>query len=212
MNLTIVPLATVLAAAAACASPRRAGTAPAQAAPPDTVTLVESAPVETTLDHPAIPDAADVWPAMIDAARSSLDLAEFYVSDAPKSRLGPVLDAIERAADRGVHVRLLVEQSFYGKYPESVDRLARHAGIEVRHFDMHATMGGILHAKYFVVDRREAYVGSQNLDYRSLEHIQEIGVRLTSAALAGELDDLFGADWDVVGGAPVGCPTRRRGT
>ena len=68
---------------------------------------------------------------------------------------------------------------------------------------MHSTMGGILHAKYFVVDRREAYVGSQNLDYRSLEHIQEMGVRVTSAALAGQLDDLFGADWDVVGGAPV---------
>ncbi len=173
------------------------------AAAGDSVTLVETAPVETTLDHPAIPDAFQVWPAMIDAARQSLDIAEFYVSDAPRSRLGPVLEAIERAADRGVHVRLLVEQAFYGKYPESVDRLAHHAGVEVRHFDLHATMGGILHAKYFVVDRREAYVGSQNFDYRSLEHIQEMGVRVSSPSLAAQLDDLFAADWDVAGGAPT---------
>jgi phosphatidylserine/phosphatidylglycerophosphate/cardiolipin synthase-like enzyme len=169
--------------------------------PADAIALVESAPVETTLDHPGIPDAFEVWPKMIDAARTSLDIAEFYVSDAPHGRLGAVLDAVERAADRGVHVRLLVEQAFYAKYPESVDRLARRRGIEVRHFDLHATMGGILHAKYFVVDRREAYVGSQNFDYRSLEHIQEIGVRVTSPALASQLDDLFAADWDVAGGA-----------
>jgi phosphatidylserine/phosphatidylglycerophosphate/cardiolipin synthase-like enzyme len=199
-----VLLAVSVAACAPSASSLPAAPAPpaASASPADAIALVESAPVETTLDHPGVPDAFEVWPKMIDAARTSLDIAEFYVSDAPHGRLGPVLDAVERAADRGVHVRLLVEQAFYGKYPESVDRLARRPGIEVRHFDLHATMGGILHAKYFVVDRREAYVGSQNFDYRSLEHIQEIGVRLTSPALASELDDLFAADWDVVGASP----------
>jgi phosphatidylserine/phosphatidylglycerophosphate/cardiolipin synthase-like enzyme len=192
---------TMPAVATEGASSAQVSTNPAATAGADSVTLVETAPVETTLDHPSIPEAADVWPAMIDAARQSLDIAEFYVSDAPNSRLTPVLAAVERAADRGVHVRLLVEQAFYGKYPESVDRLAHHAGIEVRHFDLHATMGGILHAKYFVVDRREAYVGSQNFDYRSLEHIQEMGVRLASPSLAAQLDELFAADWDVAGGA-----------
>lgn len=196
----------------ACAShaPVARTAAVASAAPvaaPAPAELVESAPVETTLDHPDVANAADVWIGMIDGARRSLDIGAFYVSDAPGSRMHAVLEAIERAADRGVHVRLLVEQIFYPKYPESVDMLARHAGVEVRHFDMSKTMGGILHAKYFVVDRREAYVGSQNLDWRSLEHIQEMGVRLRSPALAGELDDLFQADWDVMGGAP---PSRWR--
>jgi phosphatidylserine/phosphatidylglycerophosphate/cardiolipin synthase-like enzyme len=191
----------IITGSAAC------GTPALQVVPPasldvDSVTLVETAPVETTLDHPSIPEASDVWPEMISRARTSLDIAEFYVSDVPGSRLGPVLEAIEHAADRGVHVRLLVEESFYGKYPESVQRLGRHAGIETRRFDLHATMGGILHAKYFVVDRTDAYVGSQNLDYRSLEHIQEMGVRIHSPALSGQLDDLFAADWDVAGGAP----------
>lgn len=173
-------------------------------APPD-VELVESAPLETTLDHPDIPNASDVWLDMIRGARTSLDVAEFYISDSPGSRLAPVIDELERAADRGVRVRILIEQIFYSKYPESVDRLAAHAGIALRHFDMHATMGGILHAKYFVVDRREAYVGSQNFDWRSLEHIQEMGVRVRKPDLASQLDDLFSADWDVTGGAP---PTR----
>ncbi len=186
------------------AAPGATGSAPATAPPvaPSPVELVESAPVETTLDHPEVPNASDVWVQMIDGARRSLDIGAFYISDAPKSRMHAVLEAIDRAADRGVHVRLLVEQIFYARYPASVDALARHANVEVRHFDMSKTMGGILHAKYFVVDRREAYVGSQNFDWRSLEHIQEMGVRLRSPALAAELDNLFQADWDVMGGAP----------
>ena len=41
------------------------------------VVLVESAPVETTLDHPDIPDAYQLWPEMIAGERDAdLDLAE----------------------------------------------------------------------------------------------------------------------------------------
>jgi phosphatidylserine/phosphatidylglycerophosphate/cardiolipin synthase-like enzyme len=190
----------------ACAAPR-ATPVPVKvatpAAPRDAIELVESAPTETTLNHPDVRDAADVWPEMIGAARSTLDIAQFYVSDAPGSRMSAVVEAIEAAADRGVRVRLLVEKVFVEKYPESLARLGRRAHVEVRVFDLHATMGGILHAKYFVVDGRSAFVGSQNFDWRALEHIQEIGVRLESVALAGQLDELFSADWDVAGGGPA---------
>ncbi len=176
---------------------------PAASASPDAIELVESAPVETTLNHADVRDAADVWPEMIAAARATLDIAQFYVADAPGSRLNAVIAAIEAAADRGVRVRLLVEKAFRDKYPETLERLGKRAHVEVRVFDVHATMGGILHAKYFVVDGHAAFVGSQNFDWRALEHIQEIGVRLESATLAGQLDELFAADWDVAGGAPI---------
>jgi phosphatidylserine/phosphatidylglycerophosphate/cardiolipin synthase-like enzyme len=193
-------------ALAACASPRPPAATkgpPAAAASHDAIELVESAPAETTLNHADVRDAADVWPEMIAGARATLDIAQFYVSDAPGSRMNAVIAAIEAAADRGVHVRLLVEKVFRDKYPESVERLGKRANVEVRVFDLHATMGGILHAKYFVVDGHAAFVGSQNFDWRALEHIQEIGVRLESVTLAGQLDALFAADWDVAGGAPA---------
>jgi hypothetical protein len=35
---------------------------------------------------------------------------------------------------------------------------------------MSARTQGVLHAKYFVVDGREAYLGSQNFDWRALAH------------------------------------------
>lgn len=169
---------------------------------PAAVELVESWPVETSLDHPDIADAADVWLDMIGSAKKTLEFGEFYASDQDGSRLHAVVEAVESAANRGVAVRFLVEETFVSKYPDTLQRFSKHAGITVRHFDRSKTMGGILHAKYFVVDGREAYLGSQNFDWRSLDHIQELGVRLRHPALVSALGATFDADWDVSGGAP----------
>jgi phosphatidylserine/phosphatidylglycerophosphate/cardiolipin synthase-like enzyme len=157
--------------------------------------------VETPLDHPDIPDAHEVWRAMIEGATRSLDIAQFYISTAPGKRMEPILSAIEAAGARGVRVRVLVDQTFYAKYPGSVDQLGVRPGVVVRRFDMNALTGGVLHAKYFIVDGRDAYVGSQNFDWRSLEHIQEIGVRIRDQTLAAGLSDIFNADWEIAAGA-----------
>ncbi len=95
--------------------------APAPDAPP--LELVESVPVETTLAHPSLRKAADVWLEMVGRARRTLDLAQFYASDAPGSRLEPVVAAIEAAVAGGVRVRFLVEASFVKVYPETLARL-----------------------------------------------------------------------------------------
>jgi phosphatidylserine/phosphatidylglycerophosphate/cardiolipin synthase-like enzyme len=60
---------------------------------------------------------------------------------------------------------------------------------------MTGTSKGILHAKYFVVDGKEAFVGSQNFDWRALEHIHELGVRTTEPVIVGRLSRLFAIDW-----------------
>lgn len=173
----------------------------ATAAPPR-VELVESVPLETNLDHPDIPDAYQVWPAMIRGARRTLDIAQFYVSNAPDSRLEKVIAEIEAAADRGVAVRLLADALFAKKYPETLDRLGGHRGVTLRRFDVGKTMGGVLHAKYFVVDGREVYLGSQNFDWRSLAHIQEMGVRIEGPEAAATYARVFAVDWAAAGGEP----------
>jgi hypothetical protein len=81
------PLALALLVAA-CEPP-----APHPAGPPapprldGRLDLVESAPIETTLLHADLPEAYEVWPAMIRSAERTLDIAQFYVSNAPGSRL-----------------------------------------------------------------------------------------------------------------------------
>jgi len=160
---------------------------------------VESSPIETALDHPDLRDAFEVWPEMIGRARRGIDAAQFYVSNAPGSRLEPVVAALEAAIRRGVAVRLLVERSFEKVYPDTLARL-RVAGAAVRGLDFAATAGGILHAKYFVVDGREAYLGSQNFDWRALEHIQELGARVRVPAVVGGLAAIFAHDWALAAG------------
>ncbi len=172
------------------------------------ITFAESVPLETSLDHADIPNAPDVWIDMIDHATRSIDLAEFYVSDDPNSKtskLHAVLDAIERATARGVHVRLLCDETFYAKYPEIPDAWSKHANMEMRRYDLRP---GVLHAKYFVVDNRDAYFGSQNFDWRSLEHIVEMGVRIDTPHVVSALGAIFRADWDAAGGAPFHLEAR----
>ncbi|AKI99410.1 phosphatidylserine/phosphatidylglycerophosphate/cardiolipin synthase-like enzyme [Archangium gephyra] len=194
--LPLVPFVLSLA----CAAPAPALRATASEVPG--LELVESSPVETTLDHADIPDAWQVWPEMVNGATRTLDVAQFYVSNAPGSRLEPVIGAIEAAADRGVKVRVLAEEKFYKQYPETLERLAKRPGVEVRRLDTAKVFGGgVLHAKYFVVDGREAYLGSQNFDWRALEHIQELGLRLRVPEVVRSLADIFEQDWALAVGA-----------
>lgn len=165
------------------------------------IELVESWPAETTLDHEDIPDAKDEWPRLIARARRSIDIAQFYVSDQSGKRLGPVLAGLQAAAARGVRIRLLADAKFAKTYPETLDRFSRIPNVEVRRFDVGALTGGVLHAKYFIVDGTELYLGSQNFDWRSLEHIQELGVSVSDRSLARDLLDVFETDWQLAGGS-----------
>jgi phosphatidylserine/phosphatidylglycerophosphate/cardiolipin synthase-like enzyme len=207
-SLTIVCLAVCLAAACAARTPAPRNAQPLAAVSPASagLELVESAPIETPLGTPDLRDAYEVWPELIARARRSIDLAEFYASNAPGSRLEPIVVALEQAVRRGVRVRFLADAGFAKTYPETLERLER-AGAELRRLDGRALGGGVLHAKYFLVDGEEVYLGSQNFDWRSLAHIQELGVRVRHPAVALALAAIFEADWMLAGGtAPAGAP------
>ncbi len=173
----------------------------AQGAP---LELVETAPLETTLDNPDLRNTSQVWLEMIGGARRSLDLAHFYASDSAPSALTAVIEAVEAAAERGVRVRFLAEEKFYATYPQTLERFGARANISVRRFDVAKSYGGVLHAKYMLVDGEELFVGSQNFDWRSLEHIVELGVRVRASGAAKSFGTIFEADWSVAGGAGLG--------
>lgn len=168
--------------------------------------LVETFPSETTLDHPDLRETHVVWPELIGEAEQRLDLAWFYVSDVEGSRLGATLDAIRAAAKRGVAVRLLADAGFHKTYPEVLDGLGALEGIELRLLDLKPLTGGVLHAKYFLIDDDVTWLGSQNCDWRSLEHIQELGVIVHSAMIGGAFRDVFEADWMLASGEMKSVP------
>ena len=175
----------------------------ALAAPP--VQLVETRPIESTLGNPALPSAQPVWIEMIKGAKKTLDIEQFYLSIWPGEPMDAVLDAIGAAARRGVRVRLLLDARMRrGTYPQPADSLAGVPGIEVRSIALGPIAGGIQHAKFFIVDGAEIFLGSQNFDWRALEHIHELGVRVRDARVAQTIGEAFEWDWAAAGDQGAG--------
>jgi phosphatidylserine/phosphatidylglycerophosphate/cardiolipin synthase-like enzyme len=94
-----------------------------------------------------------------------------------------------------VRVRFMADRVFVKTYPDTLERL-RRANVDVKIVDYSKLAGGVIHAKYFIVDGEETFLGSQNFDWRALDHIQEMGVRIRSPAIARMLEDVFAIDWE----------------
>jgi len=156
--------------------------------------LVHTAPVETTLATPDLRDPATVWSELFDAAQKEIVIEQFYVSGGEP--LDGVIRHLEAAGQRGVQIRFLMEDKGQAaSNPETIARLKRIPNLEFRLLNFGQLTGCIIHAKFLVTDRKQAFVGSQNFDWRSLQHIHETGLRISDAGIAGQLQDIFEQDW-----------------
>ena len=166
----------------------------ARSAPP-AFQIVESVPVGTIYGQPGVPRTQAVWLDLIDHAQKSIDLAAFYISNKPGEALQPVLDALIRRAAAGVRVRILLDASFMKESRAAYDVLKGKPGIDIRILPVDKLTGGVLHAKFFIVDGETVFVGSQNWDWRALTQIHEIGAVVRSTRLAQTFLAAFDFDW-----------------
>lgn len=166
----------------------------------DEFELVESVPVETILDQSSLPRTSDVWLKMINDAKSSLDIEVFYFADEKGQPLEEIMNALKNAADQGVKIRIIVDSSFYINNDKSVDKLQGRENIQIKKIPVGNIAGGVMHAKYFIADKENLFIGSQNMDWRALIHIHEIGVRVKNSDLAKTFGDVFETDWQLCDG------------
>lgn len=157
--------------------------------------IVESIPIETSLDNPDIRNTHEVWLEMINGAKKSLDIEQFYISNQSGEPLEDILQAIITAGKRGVHVRLIADARMYKTYPQMVDSLGKQKNITASIIDFERLTKGVQHAKYFIVDKEQLFLGSQNFDWRSLKHIHELGIRLNHKQAVKIYQDVFDLDW-----------------
>lgn len=171
--------------------------------------LVESYPSETDFDQPDIRNTQEVWLELIDGAREEILWQTFYVVHQEGEATGPVIEALKKAAQRGVTIQLLVDPKFVKTYPETLEELAALDNIEVRHSPVGKWLGGVMHAKMMLVDGRSGFLGSQNFDWRSLDHIRELGVVFHDPVLVGRYAEVFRWEWEhhEEREAPVDLPT-----
>ncbi len=159
--------------------------------------LVHTVPVEARLDTPDLRGPVQVWREMFESAREEISIAQFYAAGQPGEPLDELITTLEAAAARGVKIRFLIEErGLRLSEAATLERLRRIPGIDFRvlAYDK-LSSGGIIHAKYFTVDRRTAFVGSQNFDWRALKHIHETGLRITDATVVGQIQAIFEQDW-----------------
>ncbi len=159
--------------------------------------LVQTAPLETTLSNRDLRDAATVWSELFDNARQEILIGQFYAVNQPGSVFSKVVERLAAAGQRGVKIRFLLDQKGVGlSEPATLAQLKAIPNLELRIIDFNKLTGnGIIHAKYLVVDGTVAYVGSQNFDWRSFEHIHETGLRISEPKLVAQVQAVFNQDW-----------------
>ena len=158
--------------------------------------LVHTVPLDTELASADLRQPGPVWIELFDGAKSTIDIGQFYAADHPGSVLERVIERLEAAGKRGVKIRFLLEEKGIRLSEAStLERLRAIPNLTLRVLPYGQLSGGIIHAKYMVVDGRQAFVGSQNFDWRSLEHIHETGLRITDATVVGQVQAIFDQDW-----------------
>lgn len=125
----------------------------------------------------------------IGGAEASIDMLMYFIiapPDRPEDPVGHLVDGLISAHERGVKVRVVLEDS---KFKENyyAYRTLTSGGVEVR-FDSPASL---LHSKAIVIDGKTCIVGSTNWSRAAFENNHEVSVLIESAKLAREILDSF---------------------
>jgi phospholipase D3/4 len=182
--------------------------------------LVESIPVglEDLRGTPGVQYTEDVLVRLTRSAQFTIDLTAMYwallpdpAGDDEKGFTDPQLEAmgaghgrtlyqaLRDAAARGVTIRIVQSPGFSGKKQESdslreefPDRVLIHS------VDMGKWYGGggIMHQKIWIFDARHLYLGSANMDWKSISQVKEMGVAVEDCPeLAADAGKYFDTWW-----------------
>ena len=160
------------------------------------VIIATTIPVETSLSYGKTEKAYKVWIDAIKNAKKTIDFSEFYLTGKDKWPLSLVVNEIVNAAKRGVKIRFLVDVKMLKNSLTLINYFQKIQGIKITLFNWSLLTGGINHSKYFIVDNKICYIGSQNFDWRALKHIHETGILTDEPHIVKALSLIFNADWD----------------
>uniref|UniRef100_A0A7E4ZRG0 PLD phosphodiesterase domain-containing protein n=1 Tax=Panagrellus redivivus TaxID=6233 RepID=A0A7E4ZRG0_PANRE len=171
--------------------------------------IAESIPWGLTYKNGKVHNATHLlWLDMINRANESIHIANYYWSldyndtgdgfdvNDPSTEPGlAVYKALIAAGQRNVSIRI-AQNAEVGGYVES-SYLEKYAGAEVRSLNFSNWYnGGVLHTKSIIVDGKHYYVGSANIDWRSLTQVKELGVAVFNCpCLTADIDKIFQVYW-----------------
>ncbi|XP_041667928.1 5'-3' exonuclease PLD4 [Cheilinus undulatus] len=144
------------------------------------------------------------WKDLISMATHQVDVVSFYwtltgddigvnsSSDLPGRQ---ILKALEELPSRNISVRLL--SSVPSVQTNSSDfKILKEKGVQVRRVNFGRLTRGVLHSKFWIVDRKHVFIGSANMDWRALTQVKELGVVVHNcSSLAKDLHKIFQSYW-----------------
>jgi len=172
-------------------------------------------------------DALAVRMVLAEKAERSLDVQYYIWHDDLTGRL--FANALLRAADRGVRVRILVDDVGTKTNDDTLLSLAAHPKIEIRLFNPVANRSfrglGMLsdfsrtnrrmHNKAFVADNQRAVLGGRNIGDVYFEANDEVAFGdmdvVTFGPVVAEVSRAFDMFWNAPMSIPIGALTGRRG-
>ncbi|XP_023258487.1 phospholipase D4 [Seriola lalandi dorsalis] len=168
--------------------------------------LVESIPQHVKYNDNAtlgIP-LEQVWKDLISMATDQVEVVSFYwtltgedinvnsSSDIPGK---DILRELEALPSRNVSVRVVT--SVPTVRTNSTDlKILKQKGVHVREVNFGRLMKGVLHTKFWIVDRKHVFIGSANMDWRALTQVKELGVVIYNcSSVAEDLHKIFQSYW-----------------
>jgi phosphatidylserine/phosphatidylglycerophosphate/cardiolipin synthase-like enzyme len=132
------------------------------------------------------PEDGDKIIRLIDSAQESIDI-EVYVFTSRD-----VVEALERARNRGVEIRIIMEERVIsGQNNQMYDELTAK-GFAVKYASY---AYDLTHSKFIIIDSKTVFVGSHNFSYSALYENREASVILHSEQVADEFEKVFESDW-----------------
>ncbi|KAK4757770.1 hypothetical protein SAY87_019071 [Trapa incisa] len=111
-----------------------------------------------------------------------------------------VYRAIEDAANRNVSMRLLQHSGVYPDFTKEPENLAEgKENVKTTTLLFEKWWGsGIVHAKVWISDHRDVYIGSANNDWKSLTQVKELGIYLANCPrIARKVEDYSDNLWEL---------------
>nr|CAH7728067.1 unnamed protein product [Callosobruchus chinensis] len=172
------------------------------------LSLIESIPEGLVYPNDTVihPSTFDTWLDLINSAHESIDIASLYwtlrqseVYPDPSSNKGEqIFQSLMRAGiERGIKIR--VAQNMPSQNFPNVDTelLMKRKAAKVRSVNFNKLLGGgVLHTKLWIIDRTHVYLGSANMDWRSLTQVKEMGIAIRNCScLAEDVRKIFEVYW-----------------
>ncbi|XP_019374022.1 PREDICTED: phospholipase D4 isoform X1 [Gavialis gangeticus] len=170
--------------------------------------LVESVPYDMPYESNSTTAKPldQAWMGLLNMAQDRIHMVSYYwsltgkdisVNDTSSEKGEDILKKLESLLMENVSV--YIATSLPTLAVKSTDLNVLEAkGAHVRRIDFGKLTNGVLHTKFWIVDMKHIYLGSANMDWRSLSQVKEVGaVIYNCSCLAQDLWKTFSTYWDV---------------